>query len=82
MSKKLDVREALAIAYETGQQVDIELKSGAVLEGAIVERLWETSFRAWLEPSEPVEPGEDIDKAIVAIHAVKAVRFRTDVIYY
>ena len=32
--------------------------------------LWETSFRVWLEPAEPVETGQDIDKAIVAIHAV------------
>ncbi|MBP0723657.1 hypothetical protein J5Y03_00480 [Bacillus sp. RG28] len=79
MTKKLDVEKALYIAYKTGQQVDINLRSGATLEGAIVEALWETSFRAWLEPNEPVEVGEDIDKAIVAIHAVKSVDFRTDV---
>ena len=69
------VCEALRIANATGQQVNIGLKSGKVLEGVIIERLWPTSFRVWLEPAEPVEQGEDIDKAIVAIHAVDSVNF-------
>lgn len=75
MGKCSKIEEALEVAYKTGQQVTITLKSGKVLEGAIVEELWDTSFRVWLEPAEPVEPGEDIDKAIVAIHAVKSVEF-------
>jgi hypothetical protein len=79
MTKNLDVKEALWIAYKTGQQVDVGLNSGATLEGVIIEKLWDTSLRVWLEPSEPVELGEDIDKAIVAKHAVKSVEFRTDV---
>ncbi|KJR46201.1 hypothetical protein UF75_3405 [Desulfosporosinus sp. I2] len=75
MAKELSVREALKIAYKTGQQVTIGLYSGVTLEGVIVERLWETSFRVWLEPAEPVEPGQDIDKAIIAKYAVKSVEF-------
>ena len=75
MGKKLTVLESLEIAFLTGQQVTIGLRSGATFEGAIVERLWKTTFRAWLEASEPVEPGEDIDKAIVAINSVKSVEF-------
>ncbi|SHE71349.1 hypothetical protein SAMN02746089_00693 [Caldanaerobius fijiensis DSM 17918] len=75
MPKVYDVKQALEVAYKTGQQVTIELYSGKILEGVIVEALWDTSFRVWLEPAEPVEPGEDIDKAIVAIHAVKSVEF-------
>ncbi len=75
MVKELTVREALEIAYKTGQQVTISLNSGINLEGVIVEKLWETSFRVWLEPAEPVKPGKDIDKAIVAIYAVKSVEF-------
>ncbi len=67
--------ENLRIAHATGQQVSIVLKSGSVLEGCIVEKLFPTSFRVWLEPAEPVEPGEDIDKAIVAIHAVDFILF-------
>ena len=75
MAKELSVRKALKIAYKTGQQVTIGLYSGVTLEGVIVERLWETSFRVWLEPAEPVEPGQDIDKAIIAKYAVKSVEF-------
>ncbi|MCR4435873.1 MAG: hypothetical protein QHH06_09175 [Clostridiales bacterium] len=75
MAKEFDVEEALEVAYKTGQQVTIGLYSGKILEGVIVDALWDTSFRVWLEPAEPVEPGEDIDKAIVAIHAVKSVEF-------
>lgn len=66
---------ALKVAEKIGSQVNIHLKSGKLLEGVIVERLWPTSFRVWLEPAEPVEPGEDIDKAIVATHAVAYVSF-------
>lgn len=73
MAKELKVKEALKIAYKTGQQVNVGLKSGVTLEGVIIEELWDTSFRVWLEPGEPVD--EDIDKAIVAIYAVKSVEF-------
>jgi hypothetical protein len=73
--EELSVKKALEIAYNTGQQVTINLNSGTVLEGVIVEKLWRTAFRVWLEPAEPVEPGEDIDKAIVGIYAVKSVEF-------
>jgi hypothetical protein len=75
MAQELSVREALEIAYLTGQQVTIGLESGASLEGVIVERLWSTSFRVWLEPDDPVEQGEDIDKAIVGYYAVNSVSF-------
>ncbi|ADL69090.1 hypothetical protein BFT35_08305 [Thermoanaerobacterium thermosaccharolyticum] len=75
MCEELSVKKALEIAYNTGQQVTINLNSGTVLEGVIVEKLWRTAFRVWLEPAEPVEPGEDIDKAIVGIYAVKSVEF-------
>ncbi|MGE5629750.1 MAG: hypothetical protein ACM3TR_01490 [Caulobacteraceae bacterium] len=75
MCEELSIYKALRIAYKTGQQVTIGLKSGATLERVIVEKLWETSFRVWLEPAERVKQGEDIDKAIVAIHAVKSVEF-------
>ncbi|OLN25860.1 hypothetical protein [Desulfosporosinus metallidurans] len=75
MAEELSVRKALKIAYKTGQQVTIGLYSGVTLEGVIVEKLWETSFRVWLEPAEPVELGQDIDKAIVAKYAVKSVEF-------
>lgn len=75
MCEELSVKKALEIAYNTGQQVTISLNSGTVLEGVIVEKLWRTAFRVWLEPAEPVEPGEDIDKAIVGIYAVKSVEF-------
>jgi len=75
MPQELTVREALEVAYETGQQVTIGLYSGASFEGAIVDALWETSFRLWLEPVESLDEGEDIDKAIVAEYAVKSVDF-------
>ncbi|APC08626.1 hypothetical protein [Neomoorella thermoacetica] len=75
MSKELSVEKALEIAYNTGQQVTIGLNSGTVLEGVIVEKLWRTAFRVWLEPAKPLKPGEDIDKAIVSINAVKSVEF-------
>lgn len=79
MSKKSKIKEALKVAYKTGQQVTIGLFSGKVLEGVIVEKLWDTSFRVWLEPAEPIDPetdeDQDIDKAIVAIYAVKSVEF-------
>jgi hypothetical protein len=75
MDENSEVYEALEVAYKTGQQVTIGLRSGATLEGVIVEELWDTSFRVWLEPAEPVKPGKDIDKAIVAIYAVKSVEF-------
>lgn len=75
VARELGVNEALEAAYLTGQQVTIGLKSGANLEGAIVERLWKTSFRVWLEPGEPLRSREDIDKAIVAKHAVKSVEY-------
>lgn len=70
MTQCLSVREALEFANITGQQVNITLKSGTELEGVIVERLWRSSFRVWLEPAERVEKGQDVDKAIVATHAV------------
>jgi hypothetical protein len=75
MAEGLSVEKSLEIAYETGQQVTIGLYSGVNLEGVIVERLWKTSFRVWLEPGEILQPGEDIDKAIVGIYAVKSVEF-------
>lgn len=75
MPRELPVNEALEVAYLTGQQVTVGFRSGVKLEGVIVERLWRTSIRVWLEPAEPVEHGEDIDKAIVAIHAVASVEF-------
>jgi hypothetical protein len=46
--RKYDVKKALEIAYETGQQITIGLRSGVNLEGVIIEKLWETSFRVWL----------------------------------
>ncbi|KQL44810.1 hypothetical protein AN963_25975 [Brevibacillus choshinensis] len=75
MSKGTEVKHSLYVAYKTGQQVNINLQSGVTLEGVIVEALWKTSFRVWLEPAEPVLSGEDIDKAIVGIYAVKSVEF-------
>lgn len=75
MTRELSVKETLFIANKTGQQVTIGLNSGKNLEGVIVEELWPTSFRVWLEPAEPVEPGQDIDKAIVGTYAVKSVEF-------
>lgn len=78
MTQCLSVREALEIANTTGQQVNITLKSGTELEGVIVERLWRSSFRVWLEPAERVEKGQDVDKAIVATHAVASVNFNLD----
>jgi hypothetical protein len=75
MDKELTTIEALKVAYHIGQQVTITLKSGKALKGVIVEKLWKTSFRVWLEPAAIIEPDADIDKAIVAVHAVKSVDF-------
>lgn len=69
----LSVKEALQCADTTGQQVTITLKSCKTFEGCIVERLWPTSCRVWLNPTDR----DDIDKAIVAIHAVDSVDFDT-----
>lgn len=71
-SNCLSVKEALKFADITGQQVTLTLRSCARLEGCIVERLWPTACRVWLNP-EDIE--NNIDKAIVAIHAVESVDF-------
>jgi hypothetical protein len=69
------VEQSLEVAYLTGQSVTIGLKSGKKLEGVIVEALWETSFRVWLQP---VEFDVDLDKAIVGTYAVESVEFGLD----
>ena len=71
MSNCLSVKNSLKFADITGQQVTITLKSCTKLEGCIVERLWSTACRVWLDPTDR----NDIDKAIVAIHAIKSVDF-------
>ena len=71
MSNCLSVKNSLKFADITGQQVTITLKSCTKLEGCIVERLWSTACRVWLNPTDR----DSIDKAIVANHAIESVDF-------
>lgn len=72
---RISVGQLLEVAYQTGQQVTLGLKSGKKLEGVVVEALWETSFRIWLDPA---ELSGDVNKAIVGKFAVESVEFGID----
>jgi hypothetical protein len=69
----LTINEALKIAEYTGQLCKITLDSGREFLG-VVEELWPTSCRVWLNPCMPCN-GNEIEKAIIANHAIRCIAF-------
>lgn len=91
MKNNLTIKEALNFAETTGQLVTITLRSGYKFHDCIVEELWPTSFRIWVNPTETrsiktltelstkPKPERRIEKAIVSINAVEAIAFDDEI---